>query len=57
MYQINDKVFLQSDGGPIGLELSRALARVVILLWDRELLRKLDRAASSTSWDLYAYLR
>ena len=33
------------------------IKRVVMLLWDRELLRKLDRAAASTSWDLCAYLR
>ena len=57
MYQMSGKIYLQSDGGPIGLELSGALARVVMLLWDRELLRRLDKAASNTPWDLYAYLR
>ena len=57
MYQIDGKVFLQTDGGPIGLELSGSLARVIMLLWDQELLRRLDKAAANTSWDLFAYLR
>ena len=41
MYQMDGKVYLQADGEPIGLELSGALARVIMLLWDRELLRRL----------------
>ena len=58
MYQLDGKVHLQSEGGPFGLELSGTLARVNILLWDRELLQKLNKAtAANTSWDLYAYLR
>ena len=35
MYQFDGKVYLQSEGGPIGLELSEALARVIMLLWDK----------------------
>ena len=57
MYQIDGKVFLQTDVGPIGLELSGSLARVIMLLWDQELLRRLDKAAANTLWDLFAYLR
>ena len=57
LYQLAGKVYLQSDGGPIGLELSGALARVVMLLWDRELMRKLLKAANNTPWDLYMYMR
>ena len=57
MYQLDGKVHLQSEGGPIGLELSGALARVIMLIWDRELLQKLNRAAADTTWDLYTYLR
>ena len=33
------------------------LARVIMLLWDQELLRRLDKAAENTRWDLFAYLR
>ena len=33
MYQLDGKVYLQTEGGPIGLELSGALARVIMLLW------------------------
>ena len=57
MYQLDGKIHLQSEGGPIGLELSGALARVIMLLWDRELLQKLNKAAADTTWDLYTYLR
>ena len=57
LYQLAGKVYLQKDGGPIGLELSGALARVVMLLWDRELMQKLLRAAKNTPWDLYTYMR
>ena len=58
LYLLEGKVHLQSEGGLIGLELSGALARMIILLWDRELLQKLNKAiAANTSWDLYAYLR
>ena len=57
MYQLDGKIHLQSEGGPIGLELSGSLARVVMLVWDRELLQKLNKAAAGTSWDLYTYLR
>ena len=44
---------LQLEGGPIGLELSGALARVFMLAWDRRLLTALDRAARGLAWDLY----
>ena len=54
---MSGKVFLQTEGGPIGLELSGALARIVMLLWDRELLQRLEKAASNTHWDLYIYMR
>ena len=37
--------------------MSGALARVIMLLWDRELLKRLEKAAANTSWSLYAYLR
>ena len=57
MYQFDGKVYLQSEGGPAGLELTGAVSRVLMLLWDRELLNKLKKAAAGTSWNLHAYLR
>ena len=57
MYKMCGKTFLQAEGGPIELELSGDLARVTMLLWDRMMMRRLEKAASSTSWDLYTYLR
>ena len=38
-YQFNKEARLQSDGGPIGLELAGAMARVVMLWWDRKFLK------------------
>ena len=38
-YQFNKEARLQSDGGPIGLELAGAMARVVMLWWDRQFLK------------------
>ena len=56
-YRFNGKVYLQEDGGPIGLELSGALARVFMLAWDRRLLRTLKKAMQGISWTLYMLLR
>ena len=41
-YQWNSETKLQHEGAPIGLELAGALARVVMLWWDKEFLRLLD---------------
>ena len=37
-YQFGGEVRLQEEGGPIGLELAGALARVVLLWWERKFL-------------------
>ena len=39
MYRFNGKVFKQEDGGPIGDELSQAIARIVMIWWDEEFLK------------------
>ena len=41
LYQFDGKVFRQREGGPIGLEVTGVLARLVMLWWDREYLKKL----------------
>ena len=56
VYSYNDKTRLQTEGGPIGLELSGAVARVFMLLWDRKLLKALHRATLHLQWDLFMYL-
>ena len=35
-YKFKNEVRLQTDGSPIGLELAGALARVVMLWWNRQ---------------------
>ena len=42
IYQFDGKVYRQNDGGPIGLEITGVLARLVMLWWDREYLTKLN---------------
>ena len=37
-YKVGDDIFLQSEGGPIGLELTGAVSRAYMLRWDREYL-------------------
>ena len=44
MYKVGDKLFLQSSGGPIGLELTGAVARPFMLRWDRKYFDNLRRA-------------
>ena len=52
-YQWNQEVKLQSDGVPIGLEIAGALARVVMLWWDKQFLRK----TTENSIPLHLYKR
>ena len=49
LYRFNKQVYRQEEGGPIGLELTQMLARLVIICWDdmfsrrcKELKIKLD---------------
>ena len=57
VYTFAGQTYLQTDGGPIGLELSGALARTYMQLWDRKLLLALQKATAHLVWDLYLYLR
>ena len=41
---LGDEVFLQSEGGPIGLEAAGAIARVVMIMWDTLYLEKVEAA-------------
>ena len=44
VYTVGDEFFLQSRGGPIGLELTGILARVVMMDWDRRYLKAVSDA-------------
>ena len=39
-YSVGDKFYLQTKGGPIGLELTGAIARVFMNSWDKKYLKK-----------------
>ena len=41
-YKLGDKTFLQSDGGPIGLELTGAVSRAFMMMWDELYLRAVE---------------
>ena len=42
LYTFNGRVYRQSKGGPIGVELTGVLARIVMLWWDGKYLKKLE---------------
>ena len=50
-YQWNGEMKLQAEGAPIGLEIAGALARIVMLWWDKEFNKML--ASNSISIHLY----
>lgn len=56
-YRFNNETYLQSDGGPIGLELTGAISRVFMLHWDRLFMEKIEEATSDIEWNLYLYMR
>lgn len=53
MYSFNNKIYKQEDGGPIGDELSQAIARIVMQWWDKQFLDK----CNSLGVDILMYLR
>lgn len=42
-YRFDGKMYKQRDGGPIGDELSQAVARLVMLWWDKKYIEKCER--------------
>ena len=53
MYRFDGVFYKQTDGGPIGDELSQAIARQVMIWWDREFLR----ICSEINLDILFYTR
>lgn len=56
-YHFNGKIYLQTEGGPIGLELTGAISRVYMSWWDKELMKKINDATEGISWKLLMYQR
>ena len=56
-YQFDGEVFMQKDGGPIGLELTGAVARVFMLSWDRRFLTRVENMTRGLEWQMYMYRR
>ena len=57
VYEFNGQAHKQTEGGPIGLQLSGSLARVFMLLWDRKFLQALEKATRHLEWDLHFMMR
>ena len=59
LYRFNNNVYLQREGGPIGLELTGAIARVYMLWWDGQLLAKMKELMlkAKQEWNIYLYMR
>lgn len=53
LYQFDSRVFKQVKGGPIGMEITGVLARLVMFWWDEKFLAKLSKLGIS----LKLYLR
>ena len=53
VYSFNGQAFKQNDGGPIGLELSGALGRAFMLIWDKKFLSTIEKAARNLEWNMY----
>ena len=43
-YKVGDRIYLQREGGPIGLELTGAVSRVFMARWDRIYLKRVRNA-------------
>ncbi len=50
-------VYLQTDGGPIGLELTGAVSRVFMLWWDREFQKQIKLIMKDIDWNIEFYMR
>ena len=44
VYKVGDTIYLQTDGGPMGLKLTGAIARVVMMLFDKIYLEKVSQS-------------
>ena len=44
LYKVGDQIYLQKDGGPIGLELTGAASRAFMWRWDQMYLKKARKA-------------
>ena len=53
MYRFDGKLYKQVDGGPIGDELSQAIARLVMIWWDNEFIVRCEHLGI----DLRLYIR
>ena len=57
LYQSGGRVYKQTEGGPIGLQVTGAVARAFMIWWDQKLMEKMRDATSEVKWKCYMYLR
>ena len=57
LYKIDNKVYQQSDGGPIGLQVTGAIARAFMIWWDGKFMERLREATENMEWRCHMYMR
>ena len=57
MYRFNERIYLQKEGGPIGLQLTGAIARIFMLWWDRKVKEQINNAMADIDFQLHMYMR
>ena len=45
VYKVGDTIYLQTDGGPMGLKMTGAIARIVMMLFDKTYLEKVAQSS------------
>ena len=43
LYTFDNQIKLQTEGGPIGLELTEVLAQLFMVWWDRQMVKRLEK--------------
>ena len=57
LYVSEGRVYRQSEGGPIGLQVTGAIARAFMLWWDQRLMQVMREATRGMRWRCYMYMR
>ena len=57
LYVSEDKVYKQREGGPIGLQVTGAIARAFMVWWDQKLMTRMRDATSEIEWKCHMYMR
>ena len=57
LYTIDGKIYRQSEGGPIGLQATGAIARTFMIWWDKKFMERMREATCNMEWTCHMYMR